>query len=245
MNMSTLSRKQREIQAREEKILDVARELFISDGYHGLSMERIAAELEYAKGTIYNHFPCKEEILIALANQALSIRTEMFRKAAQFRGSSRERLAAIGAAAEWFVRRFPNHFGVEQVIRSASVWDKTSEKRRESMLRWESTCMEVVAGVVRDGVAAGDLQLADRMTPEGIVFGLWSLSFGAYSIIATSPSLRDIGLNDPYDIVRMNMNAMVDGLGWRPLSSEYDFLSLFDRFQTELFSDEPSDVLGM
>ncbi len=243
--MGTLSRKQREIQEREEKILDVARALFVSDGYHGLSMERIAAELEYAKGTIYNHFPCKEEILIALANQALSIRSEMFRKAAQYRGHSRERLAAVGAAAELFVRRFPNHFAVEQVIRAASIWDKTSEKRREAMLQGESTCMQIVAGVVRDGVASGDLQLQDGMRPEGVVFGLWSMSFGAYSIIATSPSLRDIGLDHPYEMVRRNLNVMVDGLDWRPLSSEYDFLKMFDRLQTELFSAEAGDLLGI
>ena len=238
--MSTLTRKQREIQERRGKILDVARRLFVTEGYHGLSMDRVAAELDYSKGTIYNHFPCKEEILIALANEALSIRTVMFRKAAQYAGNSRERLAAVGMAVEHFVRRFPNHFAVEQLIRSTSIWDKTSEKSRQAMVQCESICMEIVAGVVRDGIASGDLELVDGMTPEGVVFGLWSLSFGAYSIIATSFSLQDIGIADPYETVRRNMNTMVDGLGWRPLSHEHDYMALFDHLQVELFSESPS-----
>ena len=233
--MTTLTRKQREIQQREGLILEVAREQFVRDGYHGLSMDRIATATEYAKGTIYNHFGCKEEIMIALANQALEKRTKMFRRAAEMTGCSRQRLAAIGAAAEWFARRFPNHFAVEQLIRSASIWHKTSEKRRNFMQMCETRCMDIVAAIVRDGVASGDLSLTDGRTPESVVFGLWSMSFGAYSIIATSDSLAELGLEDPYEIVRANMNAMVDGIGWKPLSSEVDYGSHFEQVQQALF----------
>src|SRR3984885_3865421 len=88
----TLTRKQREIQGREGRILEVARTMIVEDGYHGLSMDRIAEALEYSKGTIYQHFSCKEDILMALANQAIERRLEMFRRAAAFRGKSRERM---------------------------------------------------------------------------------------------------------------------------------------------------------
>lgn len=236
--MSTLTRKQREIQLREERILEVARDQFVHDGYHGLSMDRIAQQLEYAKGTIYNHFPCKEEIMIALANQALEKRTDMFRRVAALPGRTRERLAGIGAAAELFARRFPNHFAVEQLIRSSSIWGKTSEKRQHVMRLCESRCMEIVGGIVRDAVACGDLTLSEGTCAEDVVFGLWSMSFGAYSIIATSESLAEIGVHDPYSVVRRNMNAMVDGLGWHPLSHEVDYATTFDRVQQTAFPDE-------
>jgi AcrR family transcriptional regulator len=236
--MSTMTRKQREIQQREQRILEVAREQLVRDGYHGLSMDRIAQSLEYAKGTIYNHFPCKEEIMLALANEALEKRTQMFRRAAQLSGRTRERLAAIGAAAEHFARAFPHHFAVEQLIRSASIWDKTSERRRNAMSRSESCCMEIVGGVVRDAVSCGDLEMRAGATPEEIVFGLWSMSFGAYSIIATSESLSDLGIGDPYETVRQNMNVMVDGLGWQPLSHEIDYTSLYERIQQQVFAED-------
>ena len=84
--MDTLTPKQLEIRNREEKILEVARPLILRDGYQGLSMEKIAAELEYSKGTIYNHFSCKEEIVVALAIQSANVRVNQFRKAAEFSG---------------------------------------------------------------------------------------------------------------------------------------------------------------
>ena len=249
MDAKRLSPKQQEIRDREVRILDLAREKLVSVGYLGLNMDLIAAELNYSKGTIYNHFACKEEILLALAIETLEKRTEMFQRGLDFDGVPRERLAAIGVAAELFVRLYPEHFQVEQLIQSQSIWNKTSEARRDR-LRWcESHCMELVAGVVRDGIAEGHLMLPDQTQPEELVFGLWSQTFGAYSIIATSDSLRgtsdslrEIGIADPYLAVRQAIRMVLDGYKWHPISSHYDYITLQERIQTEVFLDECSAV---
>ena len=234
------TRKQREIQERESKILSVAHKQFLQDGYHGLSMDRIAQELEYAKGTIYNHFPCKEEILAALANQAHQKRTDLFAQVAILPSGTRQRMAGVGAAAEFFARTYPHHFEVEKLIQSSSIWQKTSEKRRQALRNCESRCMEIVVGIVRDAIACGDLTLNEETRPEDIVFGLWSLSFGAYSIIAGSESLNDLGIEDPYLTVRHNMSLMIDGLNWRPLSHEQDFTPYFDELRETVFEPQLS-----
>jgi AcrR family transcriptional regulator len=49
-----------------EKILDVALDLFTSEGFDGTSMRQIAARLHLTKPSIYYHFASKEEILLAL-----------------------------------------------------------------------------------------------------------------------------------------------------------------------------------
>ena len=236
--MVTVSRKERERIEREAKILDLARGMLRQVGYHGLSMDRIAAEMEYSKGTIYQHFPNKEEIILALANQAQEQRMSMFEQAALWQGSSRERMAAIGAAAEEFVDRYPHHFAVEQIIRSSSIWEKTSEQRRQFMQSCEARCTQIVGGVVRDGIAQGDLELPEGRTPEDLVFGLWSLNFGAHTILTSSDSLDEVGIKDPLAALRQGQNCMLDGYGWRPLSHEIDYFSLMDRVRREVFGDE-------
>ena len=55
--MVELTRKQREMERRTSEILRVARPILITEGVQGLSMDRVASQMEYAKGTIYNHFP--------------------------------------------------------------------------------------------------------------------------------------------------------------------------------------------
>ncbi len=236
--MATSARKQREFQQREQAILDVAREMLAERGYLGLNMDRIAEALEYSKGTIYQHFSSKEDLLMALAVQTSEKRPSMFARAAAFDGSSRERVTAIGCAAELFVQLFPDHFRVEQILQLTSIWEKTSEQRQQLLRACQSRCLTIVSGIVRDAIDEGDLELPEFMTPEDLVFGMWSMSFGGYSIIATSEPLTELGIHDAFMTVRKNMMAMLDGYGWRPLSHEWDYLATFERVQHEVFADE-------
>ena len=49
-----------------ERILDVASELFVEQGYDGTSLREIAERLGFTKAALYYHFPSKDEILRAL-----------------------------------------------------------------------------------------------------------------------------------------------------------------------------------
>ncbi len=243
--MTTLTRKQREILQREKLILETARPMLVEQGYHGLNMDRLAEVLEYSKGTIYNHFSCKEEIIIALAIETLEKRTVFFERAAAFPGLPRERMLAVGVAADLFVRLYTNHFQVEQIIRSASIWEKTSETRRKLMRSCETRCIGIVAGIVRDAISRRELEMPDQGTPEELVFGLWSMSMGAYQIITTSESLHELGIREPFDTLRDNQTTLLDGYGWRPLAADHDYRSVSTRIEEELFGHELAAVQGV
>lgn len=236
--MKTLSPKKLQILEREAQILKAARPIVVREGYHGLNMDRIAEIVNYSKGTVYNHFSCKEEIIIALAIQNASKRVELFQKAAQFKGCPRFRILAIAEAAEKFVREYPDYFLFEQILQLASVREKTSEKRQAIVHGCEMQCMSVVAGVVRDAIAAEDLELPKRLSPEELVFGLWSLTSGAYSIVFTSDSLPQMGLDDPFETVRHHFSALLDGHDWAPLSDSYDAEKILKKIRSQVFGNE-------
>jgi AcrR family transcriptional regulator len=59
-------RKQREFERREEEILDVALTLFSGPGWESVSIDQIAKAAEIGKGTLYNHFASKDELLFRL-----------------------------------------------------------------------------------------------------------------------------------------------------------------------------------
>jgi AcrR family transcriptional regulator len=240
-SMVTETRKQREVRSRERQILRVARDHLVSGGYLGLNMDRIAAEIEYSKGTIYQHFRNKEEILLALANDALATRTHMFDVACAVPEPTRVRIATVGAAAEAFYELFPHYFMVEQLLRSSSIWEKTSVERRELMDRCERRCMGTTVEVVRSAVALGELVLPDGRQAEEVIFGLWSQSFGAQAIAASSAVLAEIGVADPRVALRHNWNHLLDGYGWRPLSNEFDYFAYMDLAKERHFRHEQID----
>lgn len=71
------SRRQRERQRHRDEIVDAAMRLFSEKGFHNVSMQEIAAEAEFATGTIYNFFDSKEalyrEIMDEVADNVLSL----------------------------------------------------------------------------------------------------------------------------------------------------------------------------
>ena len=232
--MAELSRKQREIAHREDLILCAAKDMLVQHGYLGLKMDQIADQLEYSKGTIYQHFSNKEEIILALANRALVKRRELFAQAVTMRKKSRERIGAVGGAAEVFVEQYPHFFQIEQILRINSVFEKTSQLRRQVMRSCESKCMAIVSGVVRDGVAQGDVVLPQDCSPEDVVFGLWSTTMGAFGILANGESLQELGIKNGLNALRLNLHMMLDGYAWKPLSTEYDADKVTNSVKNEL-----------
>src|SRR6476620_658019 len=52
-------------------ILSAGRDLFLSSGYQGTSVDQIAASAEVSKQTVYKHFGDKRELLLAIVKDAL------------------------------------------------------------------------------------------------------------------------------------------------------------------------------
>jgi AcrR family transcriptional regulator len=231
----TMTRKQREIERREELILETARSMLLERGYLGLTMDRIAEAIEYSKGTVYQHFRSKEDLIVALAAQANERRADFFEKAATFRGRPRERILAIGVALDLFRRLYPSWLRAEQIIHASSVHEKADRERMQAIYAHENRCSSVSLGIVRDAIAHGDL--APEKSPEVVVFGLWTMTYGAHFLdSADMPTEQKFG--DTVAALRTNQQILLDGHGWRPLSREWDYEATEQRILDEVFADE-------
>lgn len=232
--MVVLTRKQREIERRTAEILAVAKPILVREGFHALSMDRVAAEMEYAKGTIYNHFPHKEEIVLALAVQSMELRRKLFEFSASFAKKSRRRMMAIGTACEFYTHHCHDDFVVEQWVRNGSVWDKASHQRQNLIRQCEAQCISIVSGIVQDAVDEGALTVPAGMTNEELVFGFWAITFGSQILTASSPSLSALGICDPTGALRIHCATMLNGFGWRPLSTLAKYLSQSEKLAQAL-----------
>jgi AcrR family transcriptional regulator len=52
----------------DQRILEAATALFSEKGYHGTSMREVAAAVGIKAGSLYNHFPGKEDLLFRIAH---------------------------------------------------------------------------------------------------------------------------------------------------------------------------------
>jgi AcrR family transcriptional regulator len=60
-----------------DDILEAAAQVFRQKGFHGASMQDIAAAVSLQKASLYHHVTSKQEILLALLDRALDMLTEL------------------------------------------------------------------------------------------------------------------------------------------------------------------------
>jgi AcrR family transcriptional regulator len=237
--MSTLSRKQREIQQREQTILDLSRKMLLEQGYAGLTMDELAVASEYSKGVIYQHFKSKEDLVTALAVQSLEQRCSMFDQALTFVGRSRERMMAIGVAEELFVRLHPHHFHSEQIIKMASLRERASTERHNELVNNERQCFKKVLGIVQEGISKKDLVLPKGCEPAEVVLALWAINVGTYTLLHINREIFvENGITGPFLTVRRNCHAVLDGYDWKPLVAEWDYEATYRRILKDCFPEE-------
>lgn len=236
--MSTLTRKQRENATREQLILDCARRLLSENGYLGLTMDRVAEATEYSKGTIYQHFANKEDLIGALASETLEIRAELFARAAAFDGHPRERISAIGVADGILAALHKGHADTERLLQVSDILDKTTEQRKQEIIQIKSRQMETLLNIVVDAKEAGDLTLDDGVEDCFVLYGLWTMAVGHSSLGACARDVPQIENVNHEQALWTNYQKLLDGYDWKPLSKDWDYQETIKRVYQEVFPDE-------
>lgn len=96
-------------QQTRERIVEVARRLFVAEGFEAVSMRRLAQEAGCGTMSLYGYFPSKNAILRSLWEDCFA---ELFPRiqAASRRGTPRQRLERAATAFVDYWREQPQHY---------------------------------------------------------------------------------------------------------------------------------------
>ncbi len=233
-----LTRKQRELYEREQLILDTAQIILQQEGLHSLTMERVAAEIEYSKGTVYNHFTSKEEIISAISCRCVTNLIEMFSRAKNYSASHRERIAAIGIAHSLYALLHPAELQNMQIIKSAAVREKIPEEKQLELLQLEQQITGIVLEIINDAIRDGDIPAGQPFVPDSILLGLWSMGYGSNLLHLSGIPFDRLGMQQPLEMTWVNSHKLLDSYQWQPLSSEFDIYELREKLCSELYAEE-------
>jgi len=125
--MGTLERRERERSETRDKILDAARELFVNEGYDGVTMRKVAEKIEYSPTAIYVHFHDKEQLFLELCHSDFRRLAESFVQLAQI-ADPIERLRRIGYAYMEFGLENPNHYRMMFMTSHPPIPDGTEKE---------------------------------------------------------------------------------------------------------------------
>ena len=235
---AVLSKKQQSIADREVELMLLAKDLVREQGFGNLTMDRLTAASSYSKGTIYNHFCSKEDVVLALCIHSLKSEALLFARSGEFEGNSREKIVALHVAYRVYARMEPVLSTCAIMAKSPWVLEKASSARVAEMNQLEEIVIEQADLLVNQAVEAGDLKFSSGLGSDAIVFANWSIAFGSNALSQNASNSHCIKrLQDPYSVLH-NANMLLDGLNWQPLSSDWDYRKTWRRVEQELFSEE-------
>ncbi len=235
--MAIAERRARERAEREQLIVEHADTLLGEHGYLGLNLDELADRIEYSKATIYNHFESKEDLLAAVDLRHLEARADLFSRALLFDGHTRERMMVVGWADRIISQMFPNWSSLHQLMSMPSFMEKVAEKRQRVVGDVSFKCLFTAYEIIRQARAVGDL-VEKTPTESQILTGLISLAKGAHLLEEGKDRFPEEAGIQPLEMLEENYHIYLDGVGWKPLRTDFDYAETEKRIHNDVFAAE-------
>lgn len=140
-------------------LLDAAAQAFAEHGYHQTPIDSVSERAGVAKGTIYNYFSSKDEVLGALLQEACQLATEAATGTPDEAPTETRLQAFVAGNLQWARRHKPLAllFARELLAGDAHIKALIAEAA--------APCVEKVAAILQAGIKRGDL-IADAAPEE-------------------------------------------------------------------------------
>lgn len=168
--ISSGNRRERKKEETSLNIIGAAMKLFRKQGFEFTTMEQIADEADIAKGTLYNHFTVKEEIVCAYWQNSVRNLIPQVQELINTLPDTRTRLNALfEKSADWF-RSHRDLAKIYVRYRFLHTNDRARYKKQRSGFQ------DVVSMVVAEGQNSGELRNDINLTE---LTGYLYLMYGA------------------------------------------------------------------
>lgn len=180
---------------KRERIISAAVDLFYHQGYGRTTLEQVADSLHVTKPFIYAHFASKNELLAEICSRAIMLAHESLNRALTQQGSASERLKVVTRDFMAAVLSHQAHaviYSREEKELAQADRDMINTLRREFDRK--------LVGLIEDGVASGEFEVADirlaALSIGGIIgwSQVWFRPKGRLNIAEASEGAADLVL---------------------------------------------------
>lgn len=162
------------------EILASATSVVLESGPDAFSLREVARRAELAPSALYNHFPSREALVLALALRALD-ELSAYLDAVPDDGSATERLRQLSRAYLSFSSDRPQEYRLifECLENPPTTWEAYLGVARPFTL---------IVGACADGLASGEFVDRANAGAGGMAYALWALCHGHASLTARNLS---------------------------------------------------------
>ncbi len=125
-------------------------EVFVARGYHAAAMDEIAERAGVSKPVLYQHFPGKQELYLALLDESVESLIEAVRTALRSTNDNRQRVSATFTAYFAYVAE---HRGTFRLVFESDFNDPAVRERLDTADR---KCSDMISQVIKEDAGLAD-----------------------------------------------------------------------------------------
>jgi AcrR family transcriptional regulator len=207
------------------RILDAAMRMVAADGIEALSINKLAAEVDYTPGALYRYFGSKDALLSKLVERVLEdVRGYLERAVALLppRATALARVVALVSAYRAFARREPQRFGLLAVTMADPRVFVREPADAEPLVALVLSLLAALSGALGGAAESGQLSAGDA---GARALALFALVQGASQM--DKQARRAPGVLDVDRLAAQGTRALLLGFGAKPkaVDAAFDLVS--------------------
>jgi AcrR family transcriptional regulator len=207
MPVKSSERKIQERHHRDLLILSVARSLLAEQGVEGLSMQAIANSTDYSKGTIYQHYHCKEDVITKLVSLSGIKLVAMIDEALKQGKSLRHKIMLISAVFFMNARQQPEISSLVSMVKSPQFQGKISAENKVLIAELDHAILSRIMNLFVEDTGFNCQQVKDA------AFGWWSMKWGVQNVLLNEWETETLGFTEPLEFFFRSLNVFLNGFG--------------------------------
>jgi AcrR family transcriptional regulator len=202
--VSIKERRVREKEELREKIMDAARELFAREGFHNVSMRKIAKKIDYSATTIYLYFKDKNELLTSICEETFATLVKQFEDIVASTNDPIEQLNRAGHAYVEFGLSHPNQYTV--AFMGVGHPGHMEEHKFDYQGSMGEKCFMHLRAIVERCVQQGKFRALDL---DATSQALWAVVHGITALLITHPRFPWV---DKDRLIKQVIDVTAEGL---------------------------------
>jgi TetR/AcrR family fatty acid metabolism transcriptional regulator len=153
-------------QTTHQRILDAAIEVFASKGYHNARVDEIVDVSGTSKGSVYFHFPSKEDIFLALVDEFAGLLEKRLQRVLETESSG---VSRVQAALRVCIETFQSHQALAKIflIQAVGLGEAFEVKRQQINEKFAL----IIQKHIEQAIAEGEIPALDAETAAHVWMG--------------------------------------------------------------------------
>jgi len=171
---------------RRKELIDIAEQLFITNGYDQTAVSDIVKEVNLSQGAFYYYFESKEDILVAILEKNVAVMEIALRQTAD--RTDLDEAVKLNAMFNQFISATVSGKKIHNYIHQEM---NAALHKKLKKLRFSARIAQIIAEVISKGVEKGRFNVSRPLETSYLLIMVLASAFRVFNLFETGGEQRD------------------------------------------------------